>query len=120
MARPRPPHCFLDDPFGHQAQFDVLTLTNLSEARECLIGGRADTASDDADRLVDDRPTSERRLELRGAGLSMGQDLRVVDREPGRSREHHPDVRCVLVEAVPGMGVSVDGADNRPIGQQHG
>jgi hypothetical protein len=29
-------------------------------------------------------------------------------------------VHCVLVEAVPGMGVSVDGADNRPIGQQHG
>ena len=56
----------VDHLLGDHMQFDVLVLTDLDQLVERLLGTGSGPATDDADRLVNDRPATQRALRLLG------------------------------------------------------
>src|SRR6185369_13786449 len=98
----------IDHALGDDGEFDVLALADRAQPRERLLRGRAGTAAEQSDGLVDDRPARQGGLQLDRQAQGLGKHLGVVDRDRGRGGEQLAEFGGVLVEDVLAVGVDVD------------
>lgn len=80
----------IDHTLCDRGQFHMLGLADRAQHGECLLGGAAAAAAEDADSLVDDGPAGQRGLQLGGQRHRLGEHLRIVHGDRGWRGEQLP------------------------------
>ena len=111
-------HRLVDQSLCDHRQFHILGLTGPPQAIERLLRTAAMPATQNADRLIDHRPTHQGTLQLIDFVPGSSQELRVVHRHSGRYREQFTQTHRVLTENIAPVRKAIDRTDHLIFNQQ--